>query len=181
MGVPQGFTNNIEYLQRVLEGLTEATSQEREDNATARAQNKVLQAAVNALQFQTASVGQGGPAINGMQMRQPQHAQMQENQIMGQHQNRNMSGPPTAPHAAMAGNTGGPNTAMSGTAAQLPAMDTIPTVGSISATQQPTFSTNRTWQGPWQCSRTQHNGTVSTRLLPGRGPSHATPATEATT
>ena len=61
MGVQQGHTNNIEDLQRALEGLTEATAQEREDNAAARAHNEVLQAAVNALQFQMASVGQGGP------------------------------------------------------------------------------------------------------------------------
>ena len=66
MGVPQGFANNLEDLQQVLEVLTEVTVQEREDNAAARAQNEVLQAAVNALQFQMASVGQGGPAINAM-------------------------------------------------------------------------------------------------------------------
>ena len=42
MGVPQGLTNNLEYLQRALEGLTEATAQEREDNAAARAQNEAL-------------------------------------------------------------------------------------------------------------------------------------------
>ena len=42
MGVPQGLANNLEGLQRVLEGLTEATAQEREDNAAARAQNQVL-------------------------------------------------------------------------------------------------------------------------------------------
>ena len=65
--VPQGLANNLEDLQRALEGLTEATAQEREDNAAVRAQNEVLQAAVDALQFQMASVGQGGPAINTMQ------------------------------------------------------------------------------------------------------------------
>ena len=68
MGVPQGLANNLEDLQWVLEGLTEAMAQEREDNASARAQNKVLQSAMNALQFQMASVGQGEPAINAMQM-----------------------------------------------------------------------------------------------------------------
>ena len=68
MGVPQGLTNNPEDLQRALEGLTKATAKEREDNAAARAQNEVLQAALNALQFQMASVGQGGPVINSMQM-----------------------------------------------------------------------------------------------------------------
>ena len=97
MGVPQGLANNLEDLQRALEGLTEATAQELEDNAAARAQNEVLQAAVNALQFQMVSMGQGGPAINAVQMKQPQHAQMQANQTMGQQQNSNMSGPPAAP------------------------------------------------------------------------------------
>ena len=81
MGVPQGLTNNLEDLHRALEGLNEATSQEREDNAAARAQNEVLQAAVNALQFQMASVGQGGPAINAMQMQQPHQEKMQAQQI----------------------------------------------------------------------------------------------------
>ena len=73
MGVPQGLANNLEDLQHLLEGLTEATAQEREDNETARAQNEALQAAVNALQVQMASVGPGGPAMNAMQMKpQPQ-------------------------------------------------------------------------------------------------------------
>ena len=97
MGVPQGLANNLEDRQRALKVLTEATSKEREDNAAARAQNEVLQAAANALQFQMASVGKGGPALNAVQMQQPQHAQMQENQNMGQHQNMNMNGPPAAP------------------------------------------------------------------------------------
>ena len=56
MGVPQGLTNNPEDLQRALEGLTEATSQEQEYNTAARAQNEVLQAAVNALQVHMASM-----------------------------------------------------------------------------------------------------------------------------
>ena len=94
MGVPQGLTNNSEDLQRPLEGLTEAMAQEREDNATERAHNEVLQDAVSALQFQMASAGQDRPAINAMQMQQLQHAQMQANDTMGQHQNRNMSGTP---------------------------------------------------------------------------------------
>ena len=68
MGVPQGLAYNLEDLQQALEVLTESTAQEREDNAAARAQNEVLQAVVNALQFQMASVGHGGPAINVMQM-----------------------------------------------------------------------------------------------------------------
>ena len=42
MVVPQGLANNLEDLQRALEGLTEATAQEREDNAAARAQNETL-------------------------------------------------------------------------------------------------------------------------------------------
>ena len=74
MGVPQGLANNLEDLQRELEVLTEATAQKREDNVAARSQNEVLQAAVNALQFQMASVGQGGPEINAMQMQQPHQA-----------------------------------------------------------------------------------------------------------
>ena len=97
MGVQQGLENNIEDLQRALEELTEATSQEREDNAAARAQTEVLQAAVNALQFQMASVGQGGPAINAMQTQTPQQAHMQAQQITGRHHNSNISGPPSAP------------------------------------------------------------------------------------
>ena len=68
MGVPQGLANNLKYLQQALEGLTEGTALEQEDSAAARAQNEVLQAAVDALQFQMASVVQGGPAINLMQM-----------------------------------------------------------------------------------------------------------------
>ena len=81
----------------------------------------------------------------------------------------------------MAGTPIGPNTAVTGTTAQPPEMVTIPTTGSISATQQPKFSTKGTWQGTRQCSRTQHNGIVSTRRLPGRGPANATPATAAAT
>ena len=71
IGVPQGLAKNLEDLQLALEGLTEATAQEREDNAAARAQNEVLQAAVNALQFKMASVVQGVPEINAMQTQQP--------------------------------------------------------------------------------------------------------------
>ena len=41
-GVPLGPANNLEDLQRALEGLTEATAQEIEDNAAARAQNEAL-------------------------------------------------------------------------------------------------------------------------------------------
>ena len=97
MGVPQGLANNLEDLQRAREGLTKATAQEREDNVEARDHNEVLQAAVNALQFQMTSVVQGRPALNMVQMQQPQHAQMQANQNMGQHQNMNMNGPPASP------------------------------------------------------------------------------------
>ena len=66
IGVPQGLANNLEDLQRALEILTEETAQEREDNSASNAQNDVLQAAVNALQFQMESVGQGGPVISAM-------------------------------------------------------------------------------------------------------------------
>ena len=65
-GVPQGLAKNLEDLQWALEGFTETTAQEREDNAVARAQNEVLQAVLNALQSQMASVGQGGPVINAI-------------------------------------------------------------------------------------------------------------------
>ena len=57
MVVPQVLANNLEDLQRALQRLIEASAQEIEDNAEARAQNKALQAAVNALQVQMASVG----------------------------------------------------------------------------------------------------------------------------
>ena len=94
MGVPKGLSNNLEDLQRELEELTEATAQEREDNAAARAQNEVLQAAVKSLQFQMASVGQGGPAINAMHTQPPHQAHMQAQQITGRRHNSNISGPP---------------------------------------------------------------------------------------
>ena len=96
MGVPQGLANNLEDLQWELEGLTEAKAQEREDNAATRAQNEVLQAAVNTLQFQMASVGQGGPAINAMQTQPPNQAHMQAQEITGRQHNSNISGPPSA-------------------------------------------------------------------------------------
>ena len=82
----QGLTNNLEDVQRALEGLTEAIVQEREDNATARAQNEALQAVVNALQVQMASVGPGGPAINAMQMQPPPQEHIQPQQ-QGQYYN----------------------------------------------------------------------------------------------
>ena len=50
-GFQQGIVNNLEDLQRELEGLTMATAQEREDAAATRVQNKNLKAAVNALQM----------------------------------------------------------------------------------------------------------------------------------
>ena len=84
MGVPQGLGNNLEDLKWALEGLTEATSQEREENAATRAHNEVLKAAVNALQFQMASMGQGGPAIDAMQMQQLHQEHMQYQKTMGQ-------------------------------------------------------------------------------------------------
>ena len=83
MGVQQGHTNNIEDLQRALEGLTEATAQEREDNAATKAQSEFMQAAVNALQLQMVSVGQGGSGTKAVQMQQPQHTQMQANKTCG--------------------------------------------------------------------------------------------------
>ena len=92
MGVPQGLANNLEYLQHALEGLTEATAQEREDNAAARAQNEAQQAAVNALQVQMAFVGPGGPAINSMQMQPPPQAHIQAQKITGSHYNNNTFG-----------------------------------------------------------------------------------------
>ena len=55
-GVPQGITNNLEDLQRALEGVTMATAQEQEDAAAAIVQNKNIQKAVNALQIQMAGV-----------------------------------------------------------------------------------------------------------------------------
>ena len=55
-GVPQVIANNLEDLQRALEGLTVATAQKREDAAAARVQNDNLQTAVNALQLQMAGV-----------------------------------------------------------------------------------------------------------------------------
>ena len=97
MGVPQGLANNLEYLQHALEGLTEATAQEREDNATARAQNEAQQAAVNALQVQMAFVRPGGPAINSMQMQPPPQAHIQAQKITGSHYNNNTSAPPSPP------------------------------------------------------------------------------------
>ena len=48
-GVPQGIANNLEDIQRALEGLTMPTAQELEDAAAVRVQNENLQAAVNAL------------------------------------------------------------------------------------------------------------------------------------
>ena len=96
MGVPQGLTNNLEDLQRALEGLTEATAQEREDNAAARSKNEALQAAVNALQVHMASMGPGGPEINSMQMQPPPQAHIQPQQ-QGRYYNNDASAPPSEP------------------------------------------------------------------------------------
>ena len=161
--------------------MTKGTAQEREDNAEARAQNEVLQAAVNALQFQMASVGQGGPAINAIQTQQPHQAQMQAQQMTERHQNSNISRPPLPPPESMTVTTSGTNTAMAGTAAKPPAMVTIPTAGRLSAAKQPTFSAKGTQQGTRQHSRPQCNGELSNMRLPSRGPEHATPTTSATT
>ena len=110
MGVPQGLANNLEDIQRALEGLTEATAQEREEKASVRAQNEVLQAAVNALQFQMVSMGQVGQAINAMQAQPPHQAHMQAQKITGRHHNSNMSEPPSPPPKSMAGTHSGTNT-----------------------------------------------------------------------
>ena len=152
MGLPQGLTKNLEDLQQALEGLTEETAQTREDNVAARTQNEVLQAAVNALQFQMVSMGQVGQAINAMQMQQPNQAQMQSQQIPGRHQNSNIGGPYSPPPKSMAGTTSGTNTAMVGTSAKTPSMSTIPTAGRLSASKQPTFSAKGTRQGTRQHS-----------------------------
>ena len=97
MGVPQGLASNLEDLQHALEGLTEATAQEREDNAAARAQNDALQAAVNVLQVHMASVGPGGPAINAMQMQTPLQAHIQAQQKAGRNYKNYTSVPPLPP------------------------------------------------------------------------------------
>ena len=77
MGVPQGLANNLEDLQRALEGLTEARAQEREDAANARDRNDQLQAAINTLQLQVAAGTLGGIEANALQIQQPQPPQMQ--------------------------------------------------------------------------------------------------------
>ena len=80
-GVPQGLANNFEDLQRGLEGLTEATAEEREDAAAARLQKQNLQAAVNSLQIQMAGVIlPSGPTINAINQQQPP-TQMQGGQM----------------------------------------------------------------------------------------------------
>ena len=76
MGVPQGLANNLEDLQRALEGLTEATAQEREDAAAARGRNDQLQAAINTLQMQMAET-LGGNEANALQVPQQQNPPMQ--------------------------------------------------------------------------------------------------------
>ena len=81
----------------------------------------------------------------------------------------------------MAGTTSGTDTAMAGTAANPPAMATIPTAGRLSADKQPTFSEKGTRQGTRQHSGPQCNGELSNRRLPNREPAHATPTTAAIT
>ena len=85
MGVPQGLANNLEDLQRALEGLTEATSQEREDAAAARGRKDQLQAAINTLQLQMAENICGYEA-NALQVPQQQnpHMRMQPQQMWHQ-------------------------------------------------------------------------------------------------
>ena len=102
MGVPQGLANNLEDLQRALEGLTEATAQEREDVANTRDQNDQLQAAINTLQLQVAAGTLGGPEANALQIQQPQPPQMQappQQMWNPPHMNmgRNMHSPPAVP------------------------------------------------------------------------------------
>ena len=140
-----------------MEVLTEATAQEREDNTAARAQNEVLQAAVNALQFQMASVGQRGSAINDMQIQPPHQANIQEQQITRRHNNSNISGPPLAPPQSMLSTTSSTATAMAVTATNPPAVATIATAGRISAAKQSSFSEKWTRQGTRQ-HRPQCNG-----------------------
>ena len=71
IGVPQGLANNLEDLQRALDGLTKATALERTDAAAAIAQNEQLQAAINTLQQQMSNVVQGGATGNAVQTQQP--------------------------------------------------------------------------------------------------------------
>ena len=125
MGVPQGLMNNLEDLQRALEGLTEATLQEREDNV-ARSQNEALQASVNALQVQMASVGPGGPAINAMQTQPPLQAHIQPQQ-QGRYYNNNITAPSAPPPKSMADTTSGTATTMATAATTTSAVATIPT------------------------------------------------------
>ena len=77
MGVPQGLANNLKHLQRALEGLIEATAQERVDAANARDRNDQLQAAINTLQLQVAAGMIGGTEANALQVQQQQPPQMQ--------------------------------------------------------------------------------------------------------
>ena len=71
IGVPQGLANNLEDLQRALDGLIKATALERTDAAAAIAQNEQLQAAINTLQQQMSNVVQGGATGNAVQTQQP--------------------------------------------------------------------------------------------------------------
>ena len=59
-----------------MEGLTEATAQEREDAAAARGRNDQLQAAINTLQLQMAETI-GGNEANALQVPQQQNPPMQ--------------------------------------------------------------------------------------------------------
>ena len=132
MGVPQGLANNLEDLQSALEGLTEETAQEREDNTAARARNEALQAAVNALQVQMASVGPGGPAINAMQMQPPPQAHTQP-QKQGQSYYNSTSAPPAPPPKSMADTTSDTATTIATAATTTSAVATIPTAGRVSS------------------------------------------------
>ena len=70
MGVPQGLANNLEDLQRALEGLTEATAQEREDAVNARDRDDQPQAAINTLQLQVVAGRLRGTEANVLQIQQ---------------------------------------------------------------------------------------------------------------
>ena len=71
IGVPQGLANNLEDLQRALDGLTKATALERTNAAASIAQNEQLQATINTLQQQMSNVVQGGATGNAVQTQQP--------------------------------------------------------------------------------------------------------------
>ena len=71
-GPPTGLVNNLQDLQRAMEGLTAATAQERVDAAQARLDAETLQGAVNTLQMQIAGVILPNDAtVNAVAQQQP--------------------------------------------------------------------------------------------------------------